>query len=203
MLPSISEPEARWSLQGNFSNTNVPCLVRDGSVYCANEGKVEGIERAVWVDTGANFHCALDEDRQVWCWGHNDSGQLGRGTVSSSEEMFPPALVAPEVLGEVSSLSVGSFTACAVRMDGELWCWGKRLGDPQRSDATPQRKPLMSTAVRSALGWRLGCVLLQEGVVACWGETDVPQPALGSRMAISRCCLLTPDPSMAFQRDTI
>jgi alpha-tubulin suppressor-like RCC1 family protein len=30
------------------------------------------------------FACGLDQDRQAWCWGTNDNGQLGDGTGTNS-----------------------------------------------------------------------------------------------------------------------
>jgi len=39
------------------------------------------------VDLGVgSYHCvAIGEDENVYCWGRNECGQLGRGTISSHE----------------------------------------------------------------------------------------------------------------------
>lgn len=64
--------------------------------------------------------CALAGERQaaeVYCWGANDRGQLGDGTLAASAE---PRQVA---LPFVSQVSAGGAHTCAVTR-GELWCWG-------------------------------------------------------------------------------
>ena len=39
------------------------------------------------VEIGSTFGCALDEQKKVWCWGFNDRGQLGRGSVMEESPM--------------------------------------------------------------------------------------------------------------------
>lgn len=85
-------------------------LTRDGSVWCwgANDhrqlgvGSVElfsvtplrvvGLPKATAVSLGDDFSCARTEDGRVWCWGNNDVGQLGDGSVVTRAEPRPIAL---------------------------------------------------------------------------------------------------------------
>jgi alpha-tubulin suppressor-like RCC1 family protein len=72
------------------------------------------------VTAGAEFACALDPGGAAWCWGKNDSGQLG---IDSDEEFRP---YASEVEGDHAfvEISAGARHVCAVESDGSVWCWG-------------------------------------------------------------------------------
>lgn len=120
----------------------------DGEVHCWGRGeggqlgdgagsnstlpvRVSGLRTAREVALGLigkGFGCALNEDRTVSCWGHNEGGQLGDGTTLTRLE--PVEL--PGLYGVVE-LAAGAKHVCARRMDGDLWCWGEnasgQLGD--------------------------------------------------------------------------
>ncbi len=89
----------------------------------------DGIERACFLgacrvaagtlDVGNQFGCALASDRQVYCWGRNDSGQLGRG---SGDDTIAAPVDGDETYRWVGT---GGGHACAVREDGMgVDCWG-------------------------------------------------------------------------------
>lgn len=58
---------------------------------------------------------------ELWCWGENDSGQLGNAVNAGSS--LP---VRVQGLDDVDAFAVAQGATCALS-DGELWCWG-RLG---------------------------------------------------------------------------
>lgn len=62
---------------------------------------VAGNLRFETLSTGASHTCAITTDARLYCWGANDSGQLGTGTTTSSVE--PVSVVAPA--GESSPAS--------------------------------------------------------------------------------------------------
>ena len=56
----------------------------------------------------------------LFCWGHNDRGQLGNTSFLDSArpvEVWPAA-------ADWSQISAGGAHTCAVKTDGRLFCWG-------------------------------------------------------------------------------
>ncbi|MCU0686775.1 MAG: hypothetical protein MUF34_31765 [Polyangiaceae bacterium] len=138
-----------------------------------------------------DFHsCVLMTNNTVRCWGRNDHGQLGDGTVDlpgkEGSHLYPTAvLVAPggAPLGGVQALAVGSSHGCAIVAGGEVRCWGSntygQLGDPE-VPATPGGvldKP-SAVLVKLASGQPLTGVLglaLGEHHMRCWGLNEYGQ----------------------------
>jgi len=132
------------------------CVVREydtpGEAYCwgangvgqlgdgTREGRstpvrVEGLEGALQIGTGATQTCARLDTGEVWCWGSNAFGQLGDGT--TTDRLTPGPVLH---IDDAVDLSVGNSHSCAVRASGEVWCWGRnqfgRLGDGTTVDRT-------------------------------------------------------------------
>src|SRR5262249_9161297 len=75
---------------------------------------------AAHVSLGITHTCASKTDGSVWCWGSNDSGQLGDGTMTKQTS---PKQVAG--FNDVTGIATGGPTymngyACAVRADGSV-----------------------------------------------------------------------------------
>ena len=47
----------------------------------------EGAASSGPVDLGDNHGCLIRRDGNVYCWGANDHGQMGNGTISSSPQI--------------------------------------------------------------------------------------------------------------------
>lgn len=80
---------------------------------------VTGITDATAIAAGDSSACALLPGGAVWCWGRNESGQLGDGTTTDS-----PVPVEVHGLSGVTAISVGEEFACALLSTGSLTCWG-------------------------------------------------------------------------------
>src|SRR5690606_15808019 len=90
-----------------------------GTITDAPGADVAGLAGAAQVTAGADFACARLNGGTVQCWGDNERGQLGDGTVSNRFEARPVT-----GLSDVIWVDAGEAHACAVISDGSVWCWG-------------------------------------------------------------------------------
>jgi alpha-tubulin suppressor-like RCC1 family protein len=92
------------------------CLVLDdGSMKCTDERTPVGT-RVVHVDDT----CIVHDDGSASCHGYNENGELGDGglMLSATPKQVPG-------IADVVDLQVAHGSACAVRRNGILTCWGE------------------------------------------------------------------------------
>jgi alpha-tubulin suppressor-like RCC1 family protein len=107
------------------------------------------------ISAGARHTCGLTTGGVVYCWGHNQDLQLGRGPGTGSDvDSGNPQAIGAAVGGPAgltfTSVSAGTRHSCAIGSDGAAYCWGSNVfgalgntlqaafrGFPQRV-ATPQ-----------------------------------------------------------------
>src|SRR5690606_34941154 len=87
------------------------------------------------VSAGWGEHtCAVDVSGMAYCWGKNDRGQLGNGTILSSST--PVILLA---LSDVAEVAAGGEHSCARLDSGAVYCWGEngkgQLGNDSTTDS--------------------------------------------------------------------
>ncbi len=97
--------------------------------------------------------CALKQDGTVWCWGVNQSGQLGIGTNKGPETCVGPFAdcsskpVAVKQLPPAARIASGYYHACAIVDGGDAWCWGAnhkgQLGIGSLKDSHLPKKVVM------------------------------------------------------------
>ncbi len=110
-------------------------LKKDGTVYelgsyYTNDKHIEkrtpaevsGLNDITAIACGAGHYMALKKDGTVWTWGKNESGQLGDGTVISSEK---PEMV--KGLSDIVNIAAGSGHSLALGKDGTVWAWGDNM----------------------------------------------------------------------------
>jgi len=119
--------------------------------------------------------CAIDGAGAVWCWGSNDSGQLGDGTTLAS-----PSAVRVAGLPAVTEIAVGVDHSCAVDATGAVWCWGSNRSGQLGDDTWPLRAtpaivgglpPVVEIRARSSFT----CARAADGRVLCWGSAESGQ----------------------------
>lgn len=126
------------------------------------------------------FACSLHQDKNVYCWGQNQYGQLGDGTT-----IFKP--IPQKVLGlkNVDEIAVGALHACA-RIKTDVYCWGRNtsgelgiggnLNDPT---FVPTKLLSLGKAKSIAAGIAHTCAILIDDSVKCWGRNDSAQLGIG------------------------
>ena len=52
-------------------------------------GLMSNTKTFVQISAGRSVTCAIDKDGEIWCWGDNEFGQLGRGTMDPEPVAHP------------------------------------------------------------------------------------------------------------------
>lgn len=103
------------------------CMLDGTSIECARTPiKVMAPTLIVGLAAGEGHTCALLENGQVFCWGSNQYGQLGKG-VATEMSIHEPTQVrmGSGVLDDVMAITAGRQHTCALRRDGGVLCWGR------------------------------------------------------------------------------
>lgn len=182
------------------------CAVRtDGSLWCWGRGiegnlgnggtlsssipvKVSALGNTVVEVAAGDLHtCARKSDNTLWCWGANESGQLGDGTTTPHRSL--PVQVS--ALGNLVRQIVAGFRfTCARKNDGSLWCWGRNrdiIGggggtvNPLTSpvQVTSLGNPIAAVSAGSYIDPHL-CARRMDGTLWCSGTNRYGEVGTGS-----------------------
>jgi alpha-tubulin suppressor-like RCC1 family protein len=134
--------------------------------------KVPGISDAVALTAGFNHTCAMRATGQILCWGLNNDGQLGNGSIANTATP-----TAPIGLTNIVSVAAASNNTCALSAQGEAFCWGDNskgqlgIGSANQdiSDVPNLVQGLSDEPVIALTGGAHHCALMQSGTARCWG----------------------------------
>lgn len=127
------------------------------------------------VSAGADHSCALSTAGAAYCWGANDLGQLGTGTIGVGGATPVP------VAGGLtfSQITSGSRFTCALTQSGAAYCWGDNtnltLGiGPFSGSGTFRSSPVVVSGglsfARLSAGNSHVCGITFAGAAYCWGS---------------------------------
>ncbi len=101
----------------------------------------EGNVRFTQIASASDHALALDEQGNIWLWGHNNKGQLGNGT--TEESLVPKQMTNDEKL-KFMQISAGGNHSLALDERGNIWSWGfnsfGQLGDETTQDSLIPKK---------------------------------------------------------------
>lgn len=171
------------------------CVGDDESASEAIEIDLGGVEQVVQL---IDVTCALLVGGDVRCWGSSEYGALGLGStwdsrVGDDEEIDEAPLV--DIGGKAVYLATGDAQTCALLDDGRVRCWGPCLQsvdlgtwtsyclglaidplDVVGDDESPSAFPTLSLAgpaVHVDISSSVGCAVLEDGRVHCWGSSGL------------------------------
>lgn len=90
--------------------------------------RVPGTRRYRYVSAGRDHACAIDLDWTLYCWGANDSGQLGIGSSGATDVPTPTPVAGGRQWARVSA---GHLYTCAISLESKTYCWGRGNGGSQ------------------------------------------------------------------------
>ena len=169
-----------------------------------NTGSVGASGGAIAIDGGHDHTCAVLEDGGVQCWGLNDAGQLGDGTLNPSSTPVDvcatgsgPACEGGSRLEGIVDVAAGFAHTCALTDAGGVLCWGAggkgQLGDGTTNDHSNPAAVCMNgsgigcsggSALTGAeaidAGSLFSCALMSNSGIKCWGSDSDGQLGIGT-----------------------
>ncbi len=149
-----------------------------------NTGGLPGV-RAESVRAGINHTCVVTADHHLYCFGRNDSGQLGIGTrIHQSVPQHVGSL-----RGIVGAVALGDAHTCALTTAGRVWCFGDnrygQLGNNSTRDSSvPVRVDFGNFTPHPRLvgisaGKYGNCAWDNTGKWWCWGDNTTGRLGVG------------------------
>lgn len=155
---------------------------------------VSNLRDVIATVAAGRFHtCALAIDGDLWCWGTNNRGQLGTGSLESSR--MPIRVTS--VPGDATALTAGMDHTCALFKTKLPYCWGsnraRQLGQdapgvasvPQLLQLAPLSNGVAPISGIPAIGSGRyhTCLITPERGVQCWGRNSDGQLGDGTQLS--------------------
>jgi alpha-tubulin suppressor-like RCC1 family protein len=144
------------------------------------------------VSTGIEHACGVAADGKAWCWGANQSGELGIPVADSPVQCSsrPCALRPIAVSGGLRfrQVDAGNHFTCGLTTGDEVFCWGDNaagqlgIGSTLASSSTPKEVAGNRTyrQVRAGFG-NMACAITMVRDAFCWGAGSLGNGVVGTR----------------------
>jgi alpha-tubulin suppressor-like RCC1 family protein len=110
-------------------------LKNDDSIWCWGYGAAVGLAsgmdqsspqrvltgKSAWAG-GSAFHTCAVQGNALLCWGGNDKGQIGMGTIDANNATILTPTSA--LIATIARAASSTDDTCAITVNGGLWCWG-------------------------------------------------------------------------------
>jgi len=118
------------------------------------------------IAAGRSHTCAVKAGGAAFCWGLNDEGELGDGSVSNRTVPVPVQGLGSGVI----AIAAGGLHSCALVTGRVVKCWGGGAGNGQGyTTLTPMAVSGLSTNVTAVSAGLIHSCAIDAGIAKCWG----------------------------------
>jgi alpha-tubulin suppressor-like RCC1 family protein/Tfp pilus assembly major pilin PilA len=153
------------------------------------------------ISAGVSTTCVIASDDNAYCWGQNDIGELGDGTIV--EKTLPTAVFKTGALGSrpLKSISTAGWHTCVIASDDNGYCWGSNWAG-ELGDNTYNASSNVPVAVYTggklsgktlsvlSVGVYHTCAVTTDSIAYCWGSNARSATA----QTLSREEVIAPEP---------
>jgi hypothetical protein len=183
--PAVASVDADGVVTGRAAGATVVTASGGGFTHTARVAVFDAF--AAGSVSAGDFHtCAVAPDGRAYCWGRNESGQLGDG--SNAPRLLPSPVAGGLRFASVSAQ--GGFHSCGLTAEGRAYCWGDNAAGQLGDGTTVRRSAPVAVAgghtfASVSVNAHHSCGLTREGRALCWGRNHVGQLGTGSHASSS------------------
>jgi alpha-tubulin suppressor-like RCC1 family protein len=151
-------------------------------------------KKFVALSSGGFHTCGVTTEKEIFCWGDNEFGQLGRKILSPARGQYGRVTAGPNTFnaGEEITMLAGGTHTCGYSNSGIPFCWGEnyygQLGDNSKtSNPNPTKVDLRNLTegerfTSLSTKYDYNCGLTNIGKAYCWGRNSYGQLGDGSKI---------------------
>ncbi|NQZ00237.1 MAG: hypothetical protein HRT45_06165, partial [Bdellovibrionales bacterium] len=159
--------------------------------------KINGLPPVLKIAAGGHWghYCAISFERELYCWGMNQYGQVGVDLALADQQSSQSfAVTQPhrvEGIGRVRDVSLGAEHSCALNESHEVYCWGQNMSG-QLGNRLYKRTHLPQLVGQGASDLRLSA---SGNATHIWDSRGHWATGLTADLTIEPAAVLTSSPS--------